>query len=607
MMADEGAPLLDRSFLTDSLGSLDGIGGSSSPDHTKDDRGTDGTAYAAAGGNGQSKGIVLSDAYDAVGFGPAQYRVILVCGLCFMSDSIEIGLLSFLQHKAKDEFDLGPFREALLSSVVFVGEFIGACTLGPLADRYGRWRMSVVGAAFVGIMGLASAFANSFEILALFRCLVGVGIGGLSVPFDILAEFVPPKQRGRSLMAVEFFWSIGTLFVAGLAWGILEDLGWRMFVGLCSIPVLLALAGFSMMPESPHWLLTQGRGDEALAILQHAAVRNGRPPFSADTHLVVGGSALVQSVPNPLWEMPVGAGAIPPSESRTLVGGEALGEDADTDRGDKETRQRSLAAAETAWQIEKAASPEAVTHFMGTPEGARKSGGGGGGAGGDRGRTVSPTASRPGSGSSRRHSNQGLEKALEISNSPAELFKRPLVWTTLRLFVIWLCFSFSYYGVLLILPEVLSDGDGGLDYTALLISSGAEVVACCIGIALIDSVGRAWTSGVSYVLCGVFMACMAANGLSPAAIITLSMLARGAIFIGSSATWVVTPELFPTQVRGTGHSWCNAFARIGGMATPFWGRALLPQGTRLAVYAAVSTVCGLVSMSLRETRGSMLK
>lgn len=50
-----------------------------------------------------------------MGFGKAQYRVILVCGLCFMSDSIEIGLLSFLQIKAKEEFDLDATREALLT------------------------------------------------------------------------------------------------------------------------------------------------------------------------------------------------------------------------------------------------------------------------------------------------------------------------------------------------------------------------------------------------------------------------------------------------------------------------------------------------------------
>lgn len=329
----------------------------------------------------------------------------------------------------------------------------------------------MIGAGFVAILGLASAFAWSFESLAIMRCLVGIGIGGLSVPFDILAEFVPPIQRGRALMAVEFFWSVGTLFTAGLAWGLLEDLGWRWFVALCSVPVLLALAGFMMMPESPHWLVTQGRQAEALRVLQRAAVLNHRPPLPDDTVLEPASTdPAAQQVTNPIW---------------------TLGLEGETDTDAPQSTDAP------------ASDPAEAGHPMPPP-------------------------------------------APHSDASPAALFRRPLLWTTLRLFVVWVSFSFSYYGVLLILPEVLSGGEDSIDYTALLISSSAEVVACCIGLALIDTVGRTRTSGATYILCGGFMGLMMLAGLSPAVVILLSMLARGAIFIGSSTTWVLTPELFPT-------------------------------------------------------------
>jgi hypothetical protein len=377
---------------------------------------------------------------------------------------------------------------------VFVGEFVGAFTFGPLSDRYGRWWISVIGATFVGVMGLASAFAWSFESLAVMRCLVGVGIGGLSVPFDILAEFVPVLQRGRSLMAVEFFWSIGTLFTAGLAWGLLEELGWRWFVGLCSAPVLMALVGFCVMPESPHWLVTQGRTAEALCVMQRAAKLNGRAPLADDTVLVAGSEAAraPSSVPNPVWTKPI---------EGTHTDAVATVDSADT------APPQPQPTAPAVWDTDKV------------------------GSGASYGAAVESTPS----------GNSG-------SASPRELFRSPLLWTTLRLFAVWLCFSFSYYGVLLILPEVLSGGEDNLDYTALLISSSAEVVACAIGMALIDTVGRTKTAGVSYGLCGVFMGLMMLSNLTPAAVIALSMLARGAIFIGSSTTWVLTPELFPTYV-----------------------------------------------------------
>lgn len=50
---------------------------------------------------------------------------------------------------------------------------------------------------------------------------------GLSVPFDVLAEFVQPQYRGRALMSVEYFWTVGTMFSAGMAWIMLDSLGWR--------------------------------------------------------------------------------------------------------------------------------------------------------------------------------------------------------------------------------------------------------------------------------------------------------------------------------------------------------------------------------------------
>lgn len=55
----------------------------------------------------------------------------------------------------------------------------------------------------------SAGLAPSFEVLLILRCLVGVGIGAVSIPFDLLAEFVPSSQRGEFLMFIEYFWTIG--------------------------------------------------------------------------------------------------------------------------------------------------------------------------------------------------------------------------------------------------------------------------------------------------------------------------------------------------------------------------------------------------------------
>ena len=132
----------------------------------------------------------------------------------------------------------------------------------------------------------------------------------------------------------------------------------------------------------------------------------------------------------------------------------------------------------------------------------------------------------------------------------------------------------TYYGTILIAPEFFSTSDDPTDfnYPALFISSSAELIGCAIGFFLIERVGRKKLSGYAYAMCGACTAILIAGKRMPQALgIVVVMLARGSILLGTSTTWIVTPELFPTHVRAAGHSWCNAFTKLMAFATPFWG------------------------------------
>eukprot|EP00041_Stephanoeca_diplocostata_P019343 m.416233 g.416233 ORF g.416233 m.416233 type:complete len:596 (-) comp21277_c1_seq6:136-1923(-) len=537
--------------------------------------------------------ITLSEGLDRVGHGMAQYRVALVCGLCFMSDSIEIGMLSFLQYKAKDEFDLTDTGEAILSSMVFIGELFGATVFGPFADKYGRWKGSVAAALFVAIMGLASAFSWNFAALVIFRALVGFGIGGLSVPFDILAELTPSKYRGRMLVSVEYFWSIGTMFTAALAWGMLDHMGWRWFVGFCSIPVVLALVGFFIMPESPYWLLTQGRNADAMNVIRRLGALNGKPPFPDNTKLIIGGDALVNTLPDAMWRW-----SNTPQEHTRASGTSDGNTYTVTSFGSSTDRKKALEDAETAWRVEneKIGTGGAMTSAAQNSTGESSSDG--------DGSDVDPQDENGTSDES--HAAPASSKRTSVSAT--ELFSPMYRGITMKLWVIWLTFAFAYYGVLLILPEVLAgDDDGDFNYPALFISSTAEIVGCTAAFLLVDRTGRTKTMGVGYILCGVFMASLAAPNLSVAVVVVFSMLARASIFLASSITWVATPEMYPTHIRGAGHSWCNGIARIGGAITPFWGRThAVSAAGRLGLYAGVAGLCGWMSFIVPETIGVVL-
>jgi putative MFS transporter len=226
---------------------------------------------------------------ESLGMGPFQRRILIAAGLCFAADSMEILLLSFLAVVLQSEWNLTEDQTASITSIVFAGAMIGTLVLGPLANRIGRKPVFTLTAAIICVFGFATAAANSFPV-------VGLGVGGLTVPFDTLAEFVPASHRGTNLLAIEYFWTAGTLMVPVLAYFSLSEgddaheNGWRIFVLLCGLPCLAStVLGIFYVPESPRWLMTKGKHGKALGILRLAAARNGKDPmelFPENTHLV---------------------------------------------------------------------------------------------------------------------------------------------------------------------------------------------------------------------------------------------------------------------------------------------------------------------------------
>jgi putative MFS transporter len=233
---------------------------------------------------------------ESLGNGPFQRRILIAAGLCFAADSMEILLLSFLAVVLQAEWNLSEDQTAAITSIVFVGAMIGTLVLGPLANRIGRKPVFFLTAAIICVFGFATAAANSFPVLLLCRFLVGLGVGGLTVPFDTLAEFVPASHRGTNLLAIEYFWTGGTLMVPVLAYFSLSEgddaheNGWRIFVLLCGLPCLAStILSLFYVPESPRWLMTKGKHVKALKILRLAAQQNGKDPmelFPENIHLV---------------------------------------------------------------------------------------------------------------------------------------------------------------------------------------------------------------------------------------------------------------------------------------------------------------------------------
>ena len=178
------------------------------------------------------------------------------------------------------EFHAGEVAIGLTVSAALIGCAVGAYVAGTLADRYGRTRTMAITAAVFVVSGLLSGAAFSLVDLALWRLLGGVAIGAASVIAPAyIAEIAPAKLRGR----------LGSLqqlaIVTGIFAALLGDYELSRLAGSASLPLAFGLPAWRWMfwtevlpavvygvvafviPESPRWLVAQGREEEARSIL----------------------------------------------------------------------------------------------------------------------------------------------------------------------------------------------------------------------------------------------------------------------------------------------------------------------------------------------------
>ena len=223
-----------------------------------------------------ARSVSLEGVMEMSPIGIFQYRLMLMCGLTLMSDGLEVPLLSFVSPCAAAEWGLSTTDQATLAGIVFLGIFIGSMFWGWFADHYGRRPAYLYSAMIIVVGGFATAASPSYEFLILFRGITGFGIGGASVPFDLLAEFLPISHRGSFLSFSMIFWTFGSLFVAGVAWISLATLGWRFLAFTTAIPVcIVTILSYFYLPESPRWLLSKEREREANIVVRQAALVNG--------------------------------------------------------------------------------------------------------------------------------------------------------------------------------------------------------------------------------------------------------------------------------------------------------------------------------------------
>ncbi|CAN0880314.1 Organic cation/carnitine transporter 7 [Linum grandiflorum] len=231
-------------------------------------------------GQGVRGGYSVDGAIESMGFGLFQTLMCCYAGMGWVSEAMEMMILSFIGPAVKIEWNLPADQEPIVTVVVFAGMLFGSYIWGLLSDKLGRRRGFLFTAIVTSVAGLLSAFAWNFTVLCVSRCVVGVGLGGVPVVFTWFLEFIPAPTRGKWMVGFNFFWTLGAILEVGLAWIVMPRLGWKWLVGLSAIPSFLLLVFYYWTPESPRYLCLKGRKDEAFRIMEKVSKCNKKslPP-----------------------------------------------------------------------------------------------------------------------------------------------------------------------------------------------------------------------------------------------------------------------------------------------------------------------------------------
>jgi MFS family permease len=529
-----------------------------------------------SGSSSVPQDITLEVALERIPVGKFHLYLLTICGLSFMSDSIEVSLLSFLSLYVAAEWDLSVAQLASITAIVFAGSLLGASVVwGPIADRYGRRISFLLGSFLISACSLASAISPNYYCLIFFRFFVGVGVGSGFVPFDLLAEFLPSSHRGQYLMNINYFWTMGSMIVNGTAWIFLESYGWRVFTLVSTLPVLLgAVLAVFYLPESPRWLLHQHRARDAENVILYAAKINQSEmhPF----HLLPMTSSTYAKLPSSTHSLSHETHSTTENTMHSLSTENKEEKGNETRVGDRDLEGQG--------QVDATSSPP-----------------------------VDPL-----------HRPASDDSSDDISwEHYLNLLHKDYLSITIPLWIVYIGYGFTYYGAILFISRLYSSESNSssgaqeeeeeegshkvtFNYFDIFTNACSEVIGVFLAANLIDRIGRR-ISQFSLYGTAAFSVLLLPFTTSTFRYF-ISLICRISILAACGITWVATPELYPTSMRAVGHSLCTAFSRIGAIISPYVIQNQLISEQSIGIILCIVNLISMFSIaSLPETLGKSME
>ncbi|XP_064619580.1 organic cation transporter protein-like [Lineus longissimus] len=527
------------------------------------------------------------------------------------------GWLFNLEHIGStivSEWDLVCDREYLLplsTSIFMGGVMAGALFISVLADRLGRRPVMCVCLALQAVIGFGSAFANDIILFMILRFIIGALNQGISLSgYVLVTELFPSHCRTRPGIAIQFFWAIGIMVLAGLAYWMQN---WRHLQMMISVPSLVLAASYWFIPESLPWLIANRKDTEVEKTLNKIAKLNKKTlPANCVNDLFNLNEELSHhdrqsengSLPNTSCHP---MNAIVPEEPHDHS-------EKEFEQLDKKKDTNGSHEVDTGTQSTLDQEEGASDHIASGTELLRQQDEAGDAA-----------------------------KAYHIFH----LFTRPkMAMYTIIICYIWMANSLDYYGISLSISELAGDPYlnffisglvevpaylvcmfsleylldyygislsiselAGDPYLNFFISGLVEVPAYLVCMFSLEYFGRRLPLSIFQLLggfaniCCIFIPSKTASGTDLTHYITaLAMIGKFGITGSFSTVFLYTSELFPTSIRNGSVGFSSFWDTLGALFAPFviYSAKTIPQLPQ-GIFGAMAVLAGLLTLLLPET------
>lgn len=227
----------------------------------------------------------LEDALNGIGVTRSHKTIIflVVCGVLF--DVFEQNAVGLVGPMLREQWGLNATDIGFLNTITFIAAATGRLLSGYFADRFGRRFMLNVNLTLFTLGAILCALAPSYGFLAVARFVVGLGLGGeITTAVTMLAEFCSARFRGTAVGLINVGGGgLGNMLAPAFALGVFAlfpgENAWRWLFGCLVLPAVFIVFYRRYVPETPRFLLSKGRIDEAnrvLSMLASGCLANGQ-------------------------------------------------------------------------------------------------------------------------------------------------------------------------------------------------------------------------------------------------------------------------------------------------------------------------------------------